>query len=73
MLLGEHGADQPDHRRVGGEDPHHVRAALDFLIEPFEGIVTPALAPMLSGEGEIGEHLVLGVVAQLRQLGIATA
>ncbi len=54
VLLSEDGADEADDGGRVGEDADDVGAALDFLVEPFEWIVRPDLAPMLAGVGQVG-------------------
>jgi hypothetical protein len=41
VLLGEDGADEADDGVAAGEDPDHVGAAADLLVEPFLGYLQP--------------------------------
>ena len=52
VLLGEDGADQADDGVAVREDPDHVGAALDLLVEPLERVVGPDLTPVRRRERE---------------------
>jgi hypothetical protein len=49
-LVGEHGVEQADDGRVVGEDADHGSPPADLLVGPFQRIVRPDLAPVLSWE-----------------------
>ena len=49
-LLGQHGADEPDHRVAVRQDADHVGAAADRQIQSLVGIVGADLAPESSWE-----------------------
>lgn len=51
VLLGEYGADEADDRAAVGEDPDHVGAAADLLVQLLLGVVRPDLPPDLLREG----------------------
>ena len=57
VLVGEHGPDQSDRCRVVGEDPDDVAASLHFLVEAFERVVRPDLAPVSRGERTERQHV----------------
>jgi hypothetical protein len=50
MLLGEHRADEPDHALSVREDPDHVGAPADLLVEALLRVVGPDLALVFLGE-----------------------
>lgn len=59
------GQDRPDQAKDGGsvgEDAHDIGAAFDLAIQAFERIIAPELTPVLSGKGQRGSHLLLGIV-----------
>jgi hypothetical protein len=60
VLLGEHGADQPDQGGSVGEDADHVGAAADLAVEAFLGVVGPDLAPDLLRKRGEREHVGAG-------------
>ena len=62
VLLGQHRADQADQRVAAGEDPDHVGAAADLLVQPFLRVVRPDLPPDLPRVAGEGQQLVAGVV-----------
>jgi hypothetical protein len=41
VLFGEHRTDQPDDGGSVGEDPDHVGATPDLLVEPLQRVVAP--------------------------------
>jgi hypothetical protein len=45
-LLGQDGADQADDRGPVREDPDHVGAAADLLVQPLLWVVRSALTPL---------------------------
>jgi hypothetical protein len=63
------GADEADDGVVVGEHPDDVGAPLDLLVDPFERVGGPDLAPVRPGEGRVGGDVVLGVGEQLGGLG----
>ena len=42
VLLGQHRADQADDGIPAGEDPDHVGAPADLLVQPFDRYLEPA-------------------------------
>src|SRR5215211_4840104 len=73
MLLSQDRANQADDRRVVREDPDHIGAALDLLIESFERVVRPDLPPVLARERQVGEYVSLGAVEQIGEAGVTGA
>jgi Transposase, Mutator family len=71
VLLGQHRADQPHHRRPVGEDAHNIGAPPQFLVQPLLRIVGPDLAPVLLGERGECQQLVGRISQQLGCLGKA--
>ena len=61
MLLGQHGADEPDDRCAVGEDPHDVGASADLAVE---ALVYPA------HEGRIIERINKEIKRRSRVVGI---
>ena len=61
VLIGEHGTDESDCGGVVGEDADHVGAAFDLLVQPFERVVRPDLAPVFCRERREREHVGAGV------------
>ena len=66
VLLGEDAADEADDGAFVWEDADHVGASLDVFVQSLLRVVAPHLAPMLLGECQICQHLVLGGIEQLR-------
>ena len=64
---GEH-RDQADERCVVGEDPDDVGAPGDLAVEALQRVGGAQLGPVLSGECVEGEHVVLGLLEQPRDL-----
>jgi hypothetical protein len=58
LLLQQLTAHQPHDRRIVGEDADHVGAAFDFLVQPFERVGAPHLAPVLLREVQERQHVV---------------
>ena len=50
VLFEQHGTDESDDRGVVGEDPDHVAAPLDLLVDPLERVGGGDLAPMRPGD-----------------------
>jgi hypothetical protein len=57
VLLGQHGADEPDDAGAVGEDSDHVGAPADLAVEALVGVVGPDLSPDLLGERGEGEDV----------------
>jgi hypothetical protein len=55
------------------EDSDDVGAPLGLAVEAFEGIGRVEPRPVLLGEGEVGEHIVLGLIHQGAEPGEALA
>ena len=55
------GPDEPDDGGSVGEDPDHVGAPADLLVQTFLGVVGSDLAPVLGGKGAEGQDVVGGV------------
>jgi hypothetical protein len=64
ILLGEEGASEADHGGVVGEDPDHVGAAADFLVDPLQRVRGPELGPVLWREQVERDQIFLGVLEQ---------
>jgi hypothetical protein len=64
ILLGEEGASESDHGGVVREDPDHVGAAADFLVDALEWVRGPQLRPVFSRERVEREQLFLGFFQQ---------
>jgi len=54
--------DEPDQRRVVGEDPDDVGAPRDLAVEALKRVSGTDLGPVLGREGVEGQHVVLGVL-----------
>ena len=69
MDLEQHGAGQPQHRGVVGEDAHHVGPPLHLLVEPFQRVGAPQLAPVGDREGGEGGQVLAGISQHGGDLG----
>lgn len=50
VLLQEDCADEADHRGIVGQDPDHVRSALDLVVDSLQRVRRGDLAPVRFGE-----------------------
>ena len=71
MLLTQDGADEPEDGGWVGEDADDISPALDFLVEAFERVIRPALAPVLVREGELGQDIGLSLIHEVGHAGEA--
>jgi len=69
VLVAEHGSDESDGGAVVGEDPDDVGPSFHFLVESFERVVGPDLAPVGPRERVERQHVGLGVSHQRGGLG----
>jgi len=67
ILFTENSADKANNGRLVGKDADHVGAALDLLVDAFQGIGGVDLAPVFLWEGHEGKHIRLGLVHEFGQ------
>lgn len=73
ILFEEHGADHAHDRRLVREGPDDIGAVLDLLVKTFVWVGAVQLGAVLSGEGHVGQNVVLAFVHQFGQLGPSRA
>ena len=73
VLLEQHRADQAGDGRLVREDPHDFGPAFHFLVQAFYGVCAVQFCAVLSGQYHVGQHVVLALVHEIRQLGPAAA
>ena len=67
-LFGQHSADEPDDRIPVREDPDHIGAAADFLVQPLLWVVRPDLTPDLVREHRKRQQVLASVVEMCRRV-----
>ena len=66
VLFAEDGSDQSDDGGPVREDGHHIGAAADLAVEPFDRVVRPDLAPYRGVVGGECEQVGAGLLEQCR-------
>ena len=69
VLLVQDGADQAGDGGLVGKDADDIGPAFDLAIEALQRIGRVELGAVLLGEAHVGQHVGLGLVHQVRQLG----
>ena len=68
VLLEQDGADEAGDGCLVGEDADDVRAALDLLVEAFQGVGRVDLGAVILGKAHEGQHVSLGLAYQFGDL-----